>query len=468
MFMLLTTTASFAVLPFIPLVLSNPMATSMITHGAIIAGVIIYELLGGTSPTANSDNTYRMPAKGEWIDLTMIPPSVKSQDLTAKKTVSQIKFDALNKKNPDGTDKYPNLKNALNKQTADGAARVDDPTNGYSVGALLQTNSIPPQFYQVTGNPQAVGQYGSVVISGGNTVSSSATLAYSQSSGGAVIGVWPSPTGAPCLWFQRSDSHIMYQAVIAVTPPVINVPRTDKEFIELTFANGEPIPPSPYSVSVTPTYATEIKDALRDNPTLTTPSGAPYVAPANAATPAQVSNYNSGGTANQSGSAAVTAANAAAAAAAAAQAAGTGTAAQTAAAQSAAAAQQALYDAAQAAGASSTAAAEAAAAQVAADTAAPVPGSPAKKTLDMVPLHALKDALNNTYPFNLPSVLSSYYTSFVAPAVAPVFTLKLAGHDMTVDLSPFEPIAILCRYLVGIVTSCGILFYIIHFFRGIS
>jgi hypothetical protein len=103
------------------------------------------------------------------------------------------------------------------------------------------------------------------------------------------------------------------------------------------------------------------------------------------------------------------------------------------------------------------------------DSAASVPESDARKEIDTTPLDALKGALATTYPFNLPSVIGSYYDKFAVDAIIPVFSLHLPlGQVIEVDLAPFEPVAKLCRFLVGLLVTSGMLFYIVHFFRGIS
>ena len=103
------------------------------------------------------------------------------------------------------------------------------------------------------------------------------------------------------------------------------------------------------------------------------------------------------------------------------------------------------------------------------DSAGEVPGNEERKTLDFTPLHALKSKLDNTYPFNLPGIILGYYSALKSTPEAPQFDLALPlGQTMHIDLSPFESIALLMRYLIGILITSGIIYYIIHFFRGIS
>lgn len=103
------------------------------------------------------------------------------------------------------------------------------------------------------------------------------------------------------------------------------------------------------------------------------------------------------------------------------------------------------------------------------DTASDVPVNEERKTLDFTPLHALKSKLDTTYPFNLPGIVLGYYTALKSTPEAPQFDLFLPlGQTMHIDLSPFDSIAVLMRYLIGILLTLGIVYYIIHFFRGIS
>lgn len=104
----------------------------------------------------------------------------------------------------------------------------------------------------------------------------------------------------------------------------------------------------------------------------------------------------------------------------------------------------------------------------AADTAASVPNA-TRKTIDLSAIKTLKGALDTTYPFNLPHSISSFYSRFVAPAETPAFDLYMPlGQTLHVDLAPFEPLAIVIRYFIGIIVTVGMFYYIIHFFRGIS
>lgn len=104
------------------------------------------------------------------------------------------------------------------------------------------------------------------------------------------------------------------------------------------------------------------------------------------------------------------------------------------------------------------------------DVAANVPARPARKAIDFEPFKALVGVMSVTYPFNLPSSVNSYFEALsVSGSTAPVFDLPLPlGNVIHCDLAIFDPLATVIRYIVGIVITCGMLFYVIHFFRGIS
>lgn len=102
------------------------------------------------------------------------------------------------------------------------------------------------------------------------------------------------------------------------------------------------------------------------------------------------------------------------------------------------------------------------------DTPAGIPDTK-RKSLDFDPFKQLIGIMSTTYPFNLPLVIKSYYQNFSIEAQAPVFDLDLPlGQTIHVDCSVFDPIATMIRFLVGMLITVGIVYYIVHFFRGIS
>ena len=91
------------------------------------------------------------------------------------------------------------------------------------------------------------------------------------------------------------------------------------------------------------------------------------------------------------------------------------------------------------------------------------------KTLNFDALKALRGPLAATFPFSLLGGLGSVYASMVADPVAPIFQLPLPlGGSITVDLAIFDPVATVCRYLIAVLLSVGIVYYIVRFWRGVA
>lgn len=103
------------------------------------------------------------------------------------------------------------------------------------------------------------------------------------------------------------------------------------------------------------------------------------------------------------------------------------------------------------------------------DVAAPVPANAPLHTINFQPMDGLKDALSSTYPFNLPTSITTYFNRFLANPEAPSFDLPMPGQNtLHVDLAVFNPIAEVFRYLGGLIITIGMFIYIVHFFRGIA
>jgi hypothetical protein len=84
-------------------------------------------------------------------------------------------------------------------------------------------------------------------------------------------------------------------------------------------------------------------------------------------------------------------------------------------------------------------------------------------------MSSIKGALNSTFPFNTVSRLSSYYSTFSVDAAAPSFILPLPlGNSLNVDLSIFDPLAAVIRFLLGLSATIGVTYYIFQFWRGVS
>ena len=90
-------------------------------------------------------------------------------------------------------------------------------------------------------------------------------------------------------------------------------------------------------------------------------------------------------------------------------------------------------------------------------------------TINLAPLNNLKGVLTSTFPFSLAPSIAGYYSALIASPSPPVFTIPFPlGFNMTVDLTPFDGIATICRWLVSILMTVGAIYYVIHFWRGVS
>lgn len=80
----------------------------------------------------------------------------------------------------------------------------------------------------------------------------------------------------------------------------------------------------------------------------------------------------------------------------------------------------------------------------------------------------LKGALSSTYPFSLISMLPDLLSPFSRSPSAPVIHLPVYGNDLVVDLSIFDPVAAVCRWCLGVLATAGVVYYVVHFWRGVS
>lgn len=103
-----------------------------------------------------------------------------------------------------------------------------------------------------------------------------------------------------------------------------------------------------------------------------------------------------------------------------------------------------------------------------ADNAAQLGGAGDVPDLNFSRFQELKGALSTTYPFSLIGMLPDLLSPFVSSPSAPVIHLPVYGNDLVVDLSIFDPVAAVCRWCVGLLSSAGVVYYIVHFWRGVS
>lgn len=96
-----------------------------------------------------------------------------------------------------------------------------------------------------------------------------------------------------------------------------------------------------------------------------------------------------------------------------------------------------------------------------------IDATPAKKTLDWSKYQALKSVLLTKFPFNMLTQLTSYYNLIsYGNGNAPSFSLPIMGNYMTVNLAVFDPVAIIIRYLLGLIMTVGVIFFIVRFWRN--
>jgi hypothetical protein len=439
-------------------------ASFYIHAAAAVAGFFYYQKQGQASKV-KPDGTIQKPAGATWIDLKD-PPSVKNVDIKANLSTEKAAEIALKKPTI-----YPGLSDAARRNmpptlvtfqaggdysNITGQNIVMTDGTGYrKLGAFegLTRNNV--NVYFGYSPPDVI----TTAIVGGSVYITLRTATWQEI--GGVSG------------YYGSDRQWKY-ADAGVAPT--SVRNTTKNEMTRVLTN-QPVNDTPLEAEtdVAANYQAELDAMLKDDDYVPTFSdattGLPYAPPpiSEIATPKQVDAYNKAGIAADASAAsksardaAVSAAQAAADAANALAAANPGNTTYIAAAN-AANTELAKAQAAQASG-------DAADAQKDSDeTTADVPQGEPSEQLDMAPLHALKGALDSTYPFNLPSVIAGYYDKFVSTPETPVFDLPLPlGQNLHVDLSVMEPIAILFRYLIGIVTTAGALAYVVHFFRGIS
>lgn len=96
--------------------------------------------------------------------------------------------------------------------------------------------------------------------------------------------------------------------------------------------------------------------------------------------------------------------------------------------------------------------------------------TPKVHTLDFSNGKNLLGAVQNAYPINLiPSAFTSFSNFVTSSPSAPVFTFPLPlGFNLNIDLSLFNPVAKMCRYICSIIITAGSIMAIINFYRGTS
>lgn len=79
----------------------------------------------------------------------------------------------------------------------------------------------------------------------------------------------------------------------------------------------------------------------------------------------------------------------------------------------------------------------------------------------------LKGLLQNTWPFSLLLTIPGYLSGLIVTPTPPTFNLPIyGGNTLTISLSIFDPIAVMLRWLIGVLVTVGGIQSIIKFWRG--
>lgn len=445
---------------FIPL--AWPAAYILGGSAAILTGVVGTRAImkSDVNSTITASGLISRPSKIAYFLAQGAYINLMEKDVSASLSMYQAKNIA--DKNPS---EYPALKNALKDS-------FEPPNINGKVGDIF---IIPEGQRKVSGVfPQPASKKNSpsnpYIFIGSSVVS---YYYYNE-----IADKWPAADG---FYYYSGATNIDFpRNTVDNTPPPLTTPAK--------FASRLSLVPEPIltDVPVTSSYQAEIDKMLQDSDYVPEFSddttGLPLVYPPDIVTPAELDKYNNETKAREaaasvapaqaaavsSGQASVTAAQAAATSAttiASANPSDSGLQQKAAEALAALAAAQATLDKTLA----DIASAQATETAAVAETAATVPEIPARKTVSFAPLLALNGILSTTYPFNLPNVITSYFSMFQGEGLAPAFDLPLPmGNSIHVDLAIFDPVATLIRFMLGILITCGMFFYIIHFFRGVS
>lgn len=89
--------------------------------------------------------------------------------------------------------------------------------------------------------------------------------------------------------------------------------------------------------------------------------------------------------------------------------------------------------------------------------------------IDFSPFMGLSGAFANVWPFCLLGTIAAMLSPLVASPVAPCFTLGLPlGQSLTIDLSIFDPVALVLRWVVGLCLTIGAIMGMVRFWRGVA
>jgi len=90
---------------------------------------------------------------------------------------------------------------------------------------------------------------------------------------------------------------------------------------------------------------------------------------------------------------------------------------------------------------------------------------PAIKSINFEPFLALSGVLNGKFPFSLLSSVSGLVGLLVSDSSAPVFDIPMPlGNSMRIDLSVFNGVAAVSRFVFSLLLTLGIIFYVVRRF----
>lgn len=92
------------------------------------------------------------------------------------------------------------------------------------------------------------------------------------------------------------------------------------------------------------------------------------------------------------------------------------------------------------------------------------------KSVDFSTLARLNGVISNTFPLSMLTNVPSYLAPLLSGDVsAPQFDIPLYGDKkFHIDLTPFDPVAAVMRFIMALLISIGMILYVIRFWRGVS
>jgi hypothetical protein len=418
--------------PFATTALFGNLATGT-ANGAL---GLYYWINAALSPSVSSTGDVTIPSKATWVDLTASPPSMVSQDLTTKMPFTTAQSIAGTMVS--GSPKYPAAYNAFYGQT------LNTPSLAMSAGMYFSG-------------------YGGATVKATSCTSDSGPNGTAPASGAYLTNGWVDFFG-PSNSQSSGYAAYRYCAVTPATPPTGPLPAATA-VLNLTGSSSGGNATSALqsqldAMANDPNYVPSFSDAT---------TGLPYAPPpsANVATPAAVTAYQTAQSADGSATSSTTATPGSSAGAGGASRSGTAPASS--------------------GSTSGGSAGTSVTGSSGSNGTAPVPASgstpatvgnigtagtftvPQLHTLSFKSANGLIGALQNAYPFNMLPTVANTLTQFVSTPSPPKYTLPLPlGINMTIDLTPWDGVATMCRYIIAAILTYGFIMSVVNFWRGVS